>query len=76
MSVIDRHRCHIAAKFGLFVDEDHSTLSKLYWLTKRHKRPFIANSSSCTTTKSSILLTSCLTAINKTMLQNIVQQFM
>ena len=31
-SIVDRHRCHIAAKFGLFVDEDHSKLSMLYWL--------------------------------------------
>ena len=22
--VINRHRCHMAAKFGVFVDEDHS----------------------------------------------------
>ena len=39
----------------------------LYWLPKLHKRPyksrFIANSSTCTTTELSILLTSCLTAI-------------
>ena len=39
----------------------------MYWLPKLHKRPymsrFIANSSSCTTTQLSILLTSCLTAI-------------
>ena len=38
-----------------------------YWLPKLHKRPyksrFIANSSACTTTELSILLTSCLTAI-------------
>ena len=57
----------MAAKFVLFVDEDHSKLSSLYWLPKLHKRPnklrFIANSSACTTTKLSILLTSCLTAI-------------
>ena len=45
--------------------------SILYWayrLPKLHKRPykscFIANSSACTTTELSILLTSCLTAIN------------
>ena len=25
-SIVDRHRCHMAAKFGLFVDEDHSKL--------------------------------------------------
>ena len=39
----------------------------MYWLPKLHKRPykarFIANSSSCTTTEISKLLTSCLTAI-------------
>ena len=39
----------------------------MYWLPKLHKRPykarFIANSSSCTTTEFSKLLTSCLTAI-------------
>ena len=61
-SIVDRHRCHIAAKFGLFVDEDHSKLLTLYWLPKLHKRPykshFIANSSACTTTELSILLTS------------------
>ena len=41
----------------------------LYWLPKLHKRPykarFIANSSSCTTTVLSKLLTSCLTAVKK-----------
>ena len=55
------------ADFGLFVDEDHSKLPTLYWLPKLHKRPyksrFIANSSACTTTELSIILTSCLTAI-------------
>ena len=25
-SIVDRHRCHMAAKFGLFVDDDHSKL--------------------------------------------------
>ena len=57
----------MAAKFGLVVDEDHSKLPTLYWLSKLHKRPyksrFIANFSACTTTELSILLTSCLTAI-------------
>ena len=69
----------MAAKFGLFVDEDHSKLPTLYWLPKLHKRPyksrFIASSSACTPTELSILLTSCLTAI-KTMSFNIAQQFM
>ena len=66
-SIVDRHQCHMAAKFGLFVDEDHNKLPTLYWLPKLHKRPyksrFIANSSTCTTAELSILLTSCLTAI-------------
>ena len=62
----------MAAKFGLFVDADHSKLPTLYWLPKLHKRSyksrsyksrFIANSSACTTTELSILLTSCLNAI-------------
>ena len=57
----------MAAKFGLFVDEDHSKLPTLYWLPKLPKQPYklrlIANSSACTTTELSILLTSCLTAI-------------
>ena len=35
-SIVDRHRCHTAAKFGLFVDEDHSKLPTLYWLPKLH----------------------------------------
>ena len=66
-SIVDRHRCHMAAKFGVFVDEDHSKPLTFYWLPKFHKRPymlrFIANSSSFTTTELSILLTSCLTLI-------------
>ena len=78
-SIVNRHRCHMAAKFELFVDEDHSKLPTLYWLPKLHKRPyksrFIANSSACTTTELSILLTSCLTVI-KTMSLNMAQQFM
>ena len=56
----------MAAKFGLFVDEDYSKLPTLNWLHKLHKRPymsrFIANFSACTTTELSILLISCLTA--------------
>ena len=57
----------MAAKFRLFVDEDHSKLPTLYCLPKLHKRPYksrlIAYSSACTLTELSILLTSCLTAI-------------
>ena len=57
----------MTVKFGVFVDEEHSKLPTLYWLPKLQKRLykscFIANSSSCTTTELSILLTSCLAAI-------------
>ena len=57
----------MTAKFDVCVNEDHSKLPTLNWLPKLHKRHyksrFIANSSSCTTTELSILLTYCLTAI-------------
>ena len=29
--VVDRHRCPITAKFGVFVDEDKSKLPTLSW---------------------------------------------
>ena len=49
------------------VKERQDRLPTMYWLPKLHKRPykarFIANSSSCTTTELSKLLTSCLTAV-------------
>ena len=65
--VVDRHRCHMTVKFGVFNDNDHSKLPTLYWLPKLHKihykSRFIANSSSCTTTELYIILTSCLAAI-------------
>ena len=38
--IVDGHQCHMVAKFGLFVDEDHSKLPTLYWLPKLHKRSF------------------------------------
>ena len=59
----------MAAKFGVFVVDDHSKLPALYWLPKLHKIPYksysIADSSSCTTstTELSIIMTSCLTAL-------------
>ena len=51
------------------VDVEHKQdkLPTMYWIPKLHKNPykarFIANSSSCTTTNLSKLLTSCLTAV-------------
>ena len=57
------------AKFAVGINENQDKLPTLYWLPKLHKRPykarFIANSSSCTTTILSKLLTSCLTAVKK-----------
>ena len=49
------------------IKEKQDRLPTLYWIPKLHKRPYkarlIANSSSCTTTVLSKLLTSCLTAV-------------
>ena len=54
-------------KFSVCVKERQDRLPTMYWLPKVHKTPykarFIANSSSCTTTELSKLLTSCLTAV-------------
>ena len=69
-SVVNAHFNDLPVKFSVFVNEvneGQDKLSTMYWLPKLHKRPykarFIANSSSCTTTELSKLLTSCLTAI-------------
>ena len=66
-SVVDSHSNEIPKKFPVDVKERQYRLPTMYWLPQLHKRPykarFIANYSSCTTTKLSILLTSCLTAI-------------
>ena len=65
----DGHGCHTALHFGVKAKENQDKVPTLYWLPKLHKKPykarFIANSSSCTTTELSKLLTSCLTAIKK-----------
>ena len=59
--------------FGVKAKENQDKVPTLYWLPKLHKKPykarFIANSSSCTTTELSKLLTSCLTAVKKTCYQ-------
>ena len=61
------HCNHLALKFAVCVKECQDRLPSMYWLPKLHKRPykarFIANSSSCTTTELSKLLTSCLTDV-------------
>ena len=67
MSVVNAHLNESPVKFSICVNEGQNKLPTMYWLPKLHRRPyksrFIANSSSCTTTELSKLLTSCLTAI-------------
>ena len=69
VSVVNTHSIDITAKFAVSIKEKQDRLPTLYWLPKLHKRPykarFIANSSSCTTTNLSKLLTLCLTAVKK-----------
>ena len=78
-SVINNHIIHNATRFAVSVNEDQERLPTFYWLPKLHRKPykarFIANSSSCTTTELSKLLTSCLTTIKNTLL-NIVKKSM
>ena len=61
------HIIHNATMFAVSVNGDQERPPTFYWLSKLHKQPckaqFIANSSSCTTTELSKLLTFCLTAI-------------
>ena len=77
--IVDGHGCHTALHFGVKAKENQDKVPTLYWLPKLDKKPykarFIANSSSCTTTELSKLLTSCLTAV-KNMLSNIVKRYM
>ena len=77
--IVDGHGCHTALHFGVKAKDNQDKVPTLYWLPKLHKKPykarFIANSSSCTTTELSKLLTSCLTAV-KNMLSNIVKKYM
>ena len=67
ISVVNANLNDLLVKFSVCVNECQDKLSTMYRLPKLHKRPhtarFIANSSSCTTTELSKLLTSCLTAI-------------
>ena len=67
--VVDGHGCHTDLYFGVKAKENQDNVPTLYWLAKLHKKTykarFIANTSSCTTTELSKLLTSCLTAVKK-----------
>ena len=78
--IVDGHGCHTALHFGAKAKEYQDKVPTLNWLPKLHKKTykarFIANSSSCTTTELSKLLTSCLTAVKKNMLSNIVKRHM
>ena len=64
---MNSHCNHLALKFSVCVKGRQDRLPTMYWLPKLHKKTykarFIANSSSCTTTELSKLLTSCLTAV-------------
>ena len=75
---VDGHGCHAALNFGVKAEESQDKVLTLYWLPKLHKTPykarFIANCSSCKTTKLSKLLTSCLTAV-KNMLSSTVKRY-
>ena len=67
-SVVNGHCNHLALRFSVCVKERQDRLPTMYWLPnlqkkKTYKTRFIANSSSCTTTELSKLLTSCLTAV-------------
>ena len=66
-SVVYSHSNKIPKQLTVDVKERQDRLPTMYWLPTLHKRPykarFIANSSSCTTTELSKLLTSYLTAI-------------
>ena len=68
------HILQNATRFGVSADEDQERLPTFYWLPKLHKQPyksrFVANSSSCTTTELSKLLTSCLTSIKNHVIIN------
>ena len=73
-SVVNGHCNHLALKFSVCVKERQDRHPTMYWLPKLHKGPykarFIANSSSCTTTELSKLLTSCLTAVKNRVIRH------
>ena len=66
-TVVNSHSNDMPYKFAVNIKERQDKLPTMYWLPKLHKRPykarFIANSSSCTTTELSKLLTTGLTAV-------------
>ena len=77
--IVDGHGCHTALLFCVKAKENQDKVPTLYLLPKLNKKTykarFIANSSSCTTTELSKLLTPCFTAV-KNMLSNILKRYM
>ena len=73
-SVVNAHLNDLPVKFSVCISEGQDKLPTMYRLPKLHKRPykarFIPNSSSCTTTELSKLLTSCLTAIKSRVIRD------
>ena len=67
--IVDGHGCRAALHFGVGAGGNQDKVPTLYWLSRLHEGPygagFIANSSSCTTTELSKLLTSCLAAVGE-----------
>ena len=65
--VVNRYLNELPYKFAASVKERQDKLHTVHWLPKLHKSlykaRFIANSSFCTTTELSILLTSCITCV-------------
>ena len=76
--IVDGHGCHTALHFGVKAKENEDKVPTLYWLPKLHKNLYkarcIANSSSCSTTELSKLLTACLTAVKT--LSSTVKRYM
>ena len=62
--VIKKHSETIEKEFKIKLTDEEEKLPQMYWIPKLHKKPykarFIAGSSSCTTTRLSKLITSCL----------------
>ena len=70
-NVVNSHSNDLPYKFAVYVKERQDKLPMMYCFHKRsYKARFIANSSSCTTTELSKLLTSCLTAVKSRAIRN------
>ena len=67
--VTRNHARTLDDNFNVKLTEKEQKLPQIYWIPKLHKKPyksrFIAGSSSCTTTKISKLMTSCLKLVKK-----------